>query len=529
MIKKISRRDFIKTAALTTIALTTTNIFARDAQAAKPCTAKTRYGTYNGFVGKRGVQTWLGIPYAKPPVGNLRWRAPEPLTPSDKTFDAKKFGCSPMQDRDEVEPASLLPQSEDCLTLNIFTRGAAKNLPVMVFIPGGGFVSGGSGDPAYNGTNFAASHDVLVVTINYRLNVFGFMNFAGIDSAFEDTGYLGIKDQIAALTWVKENIASFGGDPDNVTVFGESAGSISIMFLTVTPAAQGLFGKAIAQSGNIAFCNKPQESATLAADFMDLSGCKNINELMNKPAAELIATYEKLVELRPFADEVGYLPTCDGKFLPASPLRALKDGAARGIKLLTGTTVEEYRYWALYYPNLVEKMRHMHAALNPINGEENFSINEIYRSWAKNHADIADENERYFEFANQLDWRVGQELCAEYQAAFDDVYFYLFSQKASLNDLGSCHAVDLPFVFGNPTHDIDLHPSKRLIKQVQTAWASFAATGNPNNEFIPNWAPYSAVDRQTMEINAKAWTCHKNLNVDNMNELRGAYENYLLA
>ncbi len=529
MIEKISRRDFIKTAAITTLAFAATNFFPHDATAAKTCTARTRYGTYNGFVGKRGVKTWLGIPYAKPPVGALRWHAPESLEASDKTFDAKKFGCSPIQDRDPVEPASLLEQSEDCLKLNVFTRGAAKNLPVMVFIPGGGFVSGGSGDPIYNGTNFAAAHDVVLVTINYRLNIFGFMNFASIDSSLGDSGYLGIKDQVAALTWVKENISAFGGDPDNVTVFGESAGSISTILLTVTPAAQGLFGKAIAQSGHAIFCHDPQHSAVLADKFMEVSGCEKMSELMAKPTAELEQLYEKFCAEIPFASDVGFFPTCDGKFLPELPFKALKDGASKGVKLLTGTTADEWRYWSLYYDNIVKQMKNYHSAFNGVlYSEDAQKLEDVYAAWEPNHTELA-EPERYFEFANQLDWRVGQELAAEYQSAFDDVYYYLFSQKAAVNDLGSCHAVDLPFVFGNPSPDIEPRPSKKLVKQVQASWAAFAATGDPNNALIPHWTSYTAADRQTMEINAKGWACHKNLNVDNLTTLRGVYEETFLG
>ena len=154
--KKFSRRDFIKRTTLAALALSVPNIFFGDEKlsaADKNCTVRTRHGIYKGFVGKGGVRTWLGIPYAKPPVGNLRWQAPEELPPSDSEFDAKEFGLTPIQDRDPVEPASLNPQGEDCLTLNIWTRGDKKNLPVMFFIPGGGFVSGGSVDPTYNGAN----------------------------------------------------------------------------------------------------------------------------------------------------------------------------------------------------------------------------------------------------------------------------------------------------------------------------------------------------------------------------------------
>lgn len=530
--KNFTRREFIKMTSMTALAFAATNFFAGDSRAVaanKNCSIKTRYGIYNGFVGKRGVQTWLGIPFAKPPVEKLRWQPPENLEPSSKIFSAKKFGASPIQDADELEEASLYRQSEDCLTLNIWTNDINVRKPVMVFIPGGGFVSGGTADPLYNGTNLAASNDVVVVTINYRLNIFGFMNFAAIDPAFESSGYLGIMDQVAALRWIKENIENFGGDPEQITIFGESAGAGSVLLLSVTPAAKGLFSKVIAQSGNLTFYHTPDASANLAEEFMEVGGYKNMGELMSESADELRTVYEKLLSIRSFASEVDYFPTADGKFLPKFPFQALKTGAARGIKILTGTTADEYNYWNLYYDNFLKFIPDFHEHITPVTYESEFSDRtEIYNAWAKNHMDIKDEVKRYAEFANQLDWRVGQELVAEYQSNFDDVYFYLFDQKSPVENLGSCHAVDLPFVFNNPSPEIEPKPSKKLVEQMQTAWTSFAKTGNPNNDLIPTWKNYSADDRETMQINDKAWTCHKDFNTQNLNALRPVYESSML-
>ena len=170
------------------------------------------------------------------------------------------------------------------------------------------------------------------------------MNLSGIDSNFEDSGYLGIKDQVAALQWIKENISEFGGNPDNITIFGQSAGSISCMLLTVTPAAKGLFNKAIPQSGHLNLYNKPEDSAQVAERFLELSGAKSMGELMKKSSAEIKNIYEKLgggLAEKPME----YLPTCDGKFLPKNPLQALKNGDARGIKILTGNVADEWRFW----------------------------------------------------------------------------------------------------------------------------------------------------------------------------------------
>ena len=518
----LTRRDFIKTAALGFLAANTIGFLPYRVFAAENCTVKTRYGTFNGFVDEKGVKTWLGIPYAQPPVGKLRWQAPQPLKPSNKSFDAKKFGFTALQPVDKNELASINPQSEDCLTLNIWKRSEKKNLPVMVFIHGGAFQSGGSSDPLYNGSNFAAANDVILVTINYRISVFGFVNFASIDSAFEDSGYLGIKDQVAALQWIKENIAEFGGNPDNITIFGESAGSAAVMLLTVIPEAKNLFQKAIPQSGNSYMVNTPESSAPVAATYMELSGAKTMRDMMKKSSAELENIFEKVKAAR-FAEAVmDYIPTCDGKFIPRYPFKALKDGEARGIKFLTGTTADEWRYWLLLYgDNFFEIFRENSKKFSPaILKYKAQTPQEIYRAWLKNRPDTEDN---FCEFTNQVDWRIGQELAAEYQSNFDDVYYYLFSEWSTIENLRSCHAVDLPFTFNNPD-ELYPNPNQQFVKVIQASWAAFAATGNPDNEFIPHWEKYSVNNRQTMELNSKGCVCHKDLNTQNLNVLRYVYE-----
>ncbi len=521
MFQDLTRREFLKTTSMAALAFATGLPFGNKVFAADDLSVKTRYGTFNGFVDKQGVRTWLGIPFAQPPVGKLRWQAPQPLKPSNKTRDAKKIGFAAMQVVDENELASKNPQSEDCLTLNIWTRGQKKNLPVMVWIHGGAFQAGGSSDPLYNGSNFAATQDVVIVTINYRLNVFGFVNFGAIDSSFEDCAYLGLKDQVAALAWVKENISAFGGDPDNVTIFGESAGAISCMMQMVIPAAKGLFGKAIPQSANSYMYNTPEYSAELAQVYMDTAGAKTMRDMMKKSSAELEQLYETVMHARIKQTVKDYLPTADGKFLPRDPFKALKTGDARGIKMLTGTTADEWRYWFFYFDNLFEVFRDNPKNLSPIMLKYTAKTpQEIYGAWLNGRLDTL---ENFEVFVENVDWRVGQELATEYQSAFDDAYLYLFSEPSPDEKLRSCHAVDLPFTFNNPD---ELHPNppQNLVKQVQTTWTAFATTGNPDNETIPHWEKYSAANRQTMELNSKTCACHKDLNTQNLEALRYLYE-----
>ncbi|MBQ3726004.1 MAG: carboxylesterase family protein [Selenomonadaceae bacterium] len=523
MFQNLTRREFIKTTSMAALALAATGLPLGNEKifAASDCVVKTRYGTFNGFVDKQGVKTWLGIPYAQPPIGKLRWQAPQPLKPTNKTFDAKKFGFRAMQIDDGEEDSSTVPQSEDCLTLNIWTRGGGKNKPVMVWIHGGAFSFESTSDPIYYGSNFAAAQDVVIVTFNYRINVFGFLNFSEIDSAYEDSGYLGMKDQVAALAWVKENIAEFGGDPNNITVFGESAGAMSILLLAVTPSAKNLFQKAIPQSGNAYMTNNPEYPAQVAEIYMEMGGAKTMRDMLKKSSDELRSLYEKVRAARVAEGIKDYVPTCDGKFLPRDPFKALKDGGARGIKMLMGTTADEWRYWLFYMNNFFEVFRenskNLSHALMKYNSR---TPEEIYKSWLKNRPDTV---ESFAEFVTQLDWRVAQELTAEYQSKFADVYYYLFSEPSTIENLRSCHAVDLPYTF-NVGDEIVPNPKQNLVKVIQASWAAFAATGNPDNEFIPHWEKYSAGNRQTMELNSKGCVCHKDLNTQNLNALRYVYE-----
>ena len=516
----LNRRDFIKGAAAGFLAVNTLGIFPEKVFAADNLSVKTRYGTFNGFLDKNGVKTWLGIPFAKPPVKNLRWQAPQKLSPTNKTFDAKKFGFKPIQNSDPIVDSADVQQSEDCLTLNIWKKSDKKNLPVMVFIHGGAFAFESSSDALYNGSNFVAENDVILVSIEYRLNIFGFMNFGAIDKNFSDSGYLGLKDQIAALEWVKENISEFGGNPENITIFGESAGSIAVMLLTVTPAAKNLFQKVICQSGSVTFYNNPKKTAELAEMFMEKSGAKNVGELIKKSTGELKNIYENFSEMRGLS-LMDCFPTCDGKFLPENPLQALKNGAAREIKFLTGTTSDEWRCFLLATEKFFELYRSEPEKNSPIfSMPKTHNLQEIYQKWLKNRPDNYDN---FADFSTQLDWRVSQEISAEYQSQFNDVYFYLFSEWSPVENLRACHAVDLPFTFNN-ADVLYPNPPQNLVKAVQKSWIAFAATGNPDNEFIPHWEKYSANNRQTMELNSKNCILHKNLNVENLSALRYVYE-----
>ena len=254
---------------------------------------------------------------------------------------------------------------------------------------------------------------------------------------------------------------------------------------------------------------------------MELGGAKTMRDMMKKSSAELRQLFVTVRNARIAESVKDYLPTCDGKFLPEDPFKALRNGGAHGIKLLTGTTADEWRYWFGYFDNFFELFRDNPKNFSPVMLKYTAKTpQEIYRGWLNNRPDTL---ENFEAFVNQLDWRVGQELAAEYQSNFGDVYYYLFSEQSPDEKLRSCHAVDLPFTFNVGDHVVP-NPNPKLVKQVQASWEAFAATGNPDNEFIPHWERYTADNRQTMELNSKGCVCHKDLNTQNLRALRYTYE-----
>lgn len=249
----------------------------------------TRVACDNGImIGKseNGVVSFKGVPYAKPPVGELRWRAPQPPDPSDAEVECFEFGASAIQYETVSEPASYSPKSEDCLTLNIWKSENADGndylRPVMVFFHGGAFGWGGTSDPMYDGASFVSAHsDIILVTCNYRLGIMAWPDFSQIEGGEDYTDVnLGVRDQIAALKWIHENITSFGGDPGNVTIFGESAGGWSTMILAISPAAKGLFNKAISESGGFPAGTR-EDAREYAAYIMETAGVRNMEELLS--------------------------------------------------------------------------------------------------------------------------------------------------------------------------------------------------------------------------------------------------------
>src|SRR5216683_62402 len=292
---------------------------------------ETQYGKVKGAQ-EDAVSSWKGIPYAKPPLGALRFHPPQPPETWSGIRQVTQFGPVAMQSSAIQKLAGRrLSMSEDCLTLNIWSPGADEQLrPVLVWIHGGGWLIGSG--RLHDGTSLATLGDVVVVTLNYRLGAFGFLHLAELDGeAYAASGNCGILDQVAALQWVQDNIAAFGGDPHRVTVFGESAGAMSIGTLLALPAAQGLFQQAILQSGTVGPVRSSTEATTLARTFLKILDVRPeaLSTLEQISAERLVETASALPDWQGTTgkgDMIHFAPVIDGVILPQSPLQAIANG-----------------------------------------------------------------------------------------------------------------------------------------------------------------------------------------------------------
>jgi Carboxylesterase type B len=298
------------------------------------CAVKTKTGVYVGEKNKETI-CYLGIPYAKPPVGALRWKAPEPLPASETVYEARNFGASAIQVEHKGSIIRHHRQSEDCLTLNIAV-GAQKTeskKPVLVLFHNGDFTSGSPVDPLMYGDRFTASHpDIVFVSFHYRLGIFGFIDFSEVPGgeSCPDAMNLGLLDQIAALEWIKENIAAFGGDPEQITVLGFESGATSICLLSACERAKGLFQKAFIFNGSPASAyDTPEGARALARELLKETQTTTMEELMRLDTDSLKNAAQKL-----WGNMCA--PTCDGVLIPADVYRAFEDGAASGIEFIVG-------------------------------------------------------------------------------------------------------------------------------------------------------------------------------------------------
>lgn len=472
---------------------------------------ETTYGKVRGS-DTGPVSVWKGIPYAQPPVGNLRFRPPQPHEAWTNVREAIKFAPSAPQDIPHLggltEALSASPEtpgalsddpigSEDCLYLNIWSpRADNKKRPVMVWIHGGAFVVGSGSQPDYNGTSFATQGDVVVVTLNYRLGVLGFLHLAELaEEPYTSAGNCGLLDQIAALQWVQKNIAAFGGDPHNVTIFGESAGAMSIGALLVMPASRGLFKRAILESGAAHSIQTGEEGAQVARDLFALLGIKQVAELVEIPLETLLAAQTKLLEQKPLG---GIRPVVDGRDIPEEAIQAITSGIAKDVALLIGTNHDEMN---LFLASATDSPPDPEVA-QKILGERTI---EVFSTYAMQRPGV-DMREIGSAMFTDHTFRIPAIRLAEHQARHAQVWMYRFDWSSPNKQFASCHALEMPFVwniFDKSTFRalLGTNPPSELAQRMHSSWIAFAHTGDPNILDLPAWPVYDPERRATLLFN----------------------------
>ena len=446
------------------------------------------------FVGKRteNIIAYKGIPFVgKQPVGDLRWKAPVDVVPDDGIYEAYYNGKTPCQNDDISETASLYEQGEDCLYLNIWKADdvSTEKKPVMVWIHGGGYVMGGTADPLYECHNLVKDNpDVIVASIEYRVGIFGYLHLSHLPDGkdYPDAQNLGPMDQMMALKWIHENIAFFGGDPDNVTIFGESAGAGSVTMLPLIKGSQKYFKRVIAQSGAPSITVSTEESIGCTNEMMAILGCKTVADLQKVDVRTFLAV-ANVCGLR-----VG--PERDGKYLPVDPYEAYANGAAKDIEILHGCNKDEMNYFVhLMGPELFE----MWAADRKT--RRIARLPEKDKQLITSYCDsVEGENyEKDSRLFSQLWFNAPHIRLAEEQTkGGGKSYTYYFTPEASVPYLKCGHATELSVIFNHPEETAFTGRvfDETFSRTMRRMWVQFAKTGNPSDA----WPLYNLKDKWVM-------------------------------
>ncbi len=466
---------------------------------------KTTSGKVSGL-DNNGIQVFKGIPFAAPPVGDLRWKAPQPVTPWNGVKKCVAFGASPVQ----APPVPFMcwseeylipkePIGEDCLYLNVWApKKSTTKKAVLVYIYGGGFRTGGAGCAIYDGTAMAKK-DIVFVTINYRVGVFGFLAHPELskESANKTSGNYALLDMIAALKWVKENIASFGGDPSRVTIAGQSAGAFAVNFLAASPLAKGLIHGAIAESGGSILPSSirpamhlPQAEAT-GIDFAKSLGCNSIADLRVKSADEILN-----------ANPGAIGPFEDGYVVPTSMLQTYLNGKQNDIPTILGWNLDD----KIMGPPVPAKQFE-----EDIKKQFGANAEKLLSQYPATNDAIAAASQG--DLSRDQTFGVQGYTWASLQSEHGKapIYVYSFNRKlppsSPANDFGAFHTGEVPYAYNN-LHTVNNRPFTKadfeLADQMSSYWSNFAKTGNPNGAALLNWPVYTKESKQIIQLDTKS-------------------------
>ncbi len=489
----------------------------------KSSTINTLSGRVQGYI-KDGITIFKGVPYASPPIEALRFQPPQVHKGWENILNATEFGPYAPQGFTLLEEMFCFfeNQNEDnCLSLNIWTPETDNDLrPVMVYIHGGSFIFGGGADIWYgvDGTQLAQKGNVVVVTLNYRLGAFGFLFIE------DQIANIGILDQIAALKWIKKNIEKFGGNPNNITIFGESAGALSALILTSIPLAKGLFHRAIIQSAPI-MDTKPIIRSTTKL-FQEL-GIRNgdISALHDLKFKKIINAQNKIIlkGLEEGSQEImDFRPSIDGEIIPIHPIEAIKRGIGRDTDILIGNNKDEVKLWTGPNP-LFQNMKMNEISdfllqrVGKFGDGKLISDKNLCKKFISiySHDPINKPVDIYDKIDTDFTFRIPAIQVCEGNSQYNpNIYNYIFTwpSPALEGKYGSCHIIEIPFAFGTlGKTGVEWFygagkEAELLNEKMMRTWVSFALNGNPNNDLIPEWKSYNVEDRATMFI-GKEFKC----------------------
>lgn len=496
---------------------------------------KIASGTVEGFT-RDGVHRWRSIPYARPPVGPLRYRAPRPVQPWPGVRYCHGFGaCAPQQRMYTLlAPGRYQPMSEDCLTLNVVApadaeaRAADGPLPVMVFIHGGGYLLGSSATPVYDGASLARKGCVYI-SVNYRLGALGCLELSSLstpEAPIDDNLFL--RDLVMALRWVRDNVAAFGGDPGNVTIFGESAGAHAVSTLVATPEAEGLFAQAIAQSpasGMISDADIAADYAQRFARQLGADGKDGARALLAARPADLVDALERLI-VEGQRDLVGAFaigPTYGTEYLPEDPVEAMRSGRAHPVPLIVGTNADEGRLFTRFLKLLPTNQQAIEQLLSAVEPEARQRVLAAYPKYPAVDACVAFGGD--FIFGSAV-WQI-----AHAHSAFAPTYVYRYDYATAalrLSGMGATHATELLAVFDVYRSrfgkllaaGLDSRSAKKVTDDVQKRWLGFAERAVPGGD----WPQYTRDERAVLVLDRR-----RRVEFDPHSERRQAWEGFFLA